>query len=782
MTSAGVATVLKERVFFAKDCENCNAFSCDGTFDGFSKTLLRRVNESDKHVQILVLVSTRKLALQITGAMRKFTKPMSIKVHACIGGTSVNEEKSALASGAHIIVGTPGRVKHIISSRFLVLSALNLFVMYNFLPLLNMKEDLSSIVTSLPEDIQKGKCVCTSSRPLGRRLMEQFCKEMSLCSFYCVSGDAILQRDVPKPESGIDDGGKAMDDGGEDLDCKVFFAKDCENCDAFLCDCTFDGFLKTLLRRVSERDEHVQILVLVSTRELALQITRAMKKFAKPMSIKVHACIGGTSVNEEKSALASGAHIIVGTPGRVKHIISSRFLVLSALNLFVMYNFLPLLNMKEDLSSIVTSLPEDIQKGKCVCTSSRPHGQRLMEQFCKEMSLCHFYGVSDDAVLERDVSTPESGIDDGGKAIDDGGEVVDCKGKEPLEDELRQTNSFVYIRHIMAAIQSVDVKRRSVQVLVIAPQIEGVKQISKELQDSLSSTKILVYGCSGRWICTRDYELSNNVHVLIAPPQRALYLLRRECIYTGSIRILVMVNADKLFCTGSKTLLHSIIHFMPKRVQCVMLSGKELIHASIAHDTAVYPYEKLARSEPLETVINRRRHICIEVQGDQQNEQSRDFCSYNVTAKKTQFEVICDLYPKLECKRTVIICKRPKKTIWIQEHLAARGYLVAYCVGKKTKKFREEMQTFESSPSGVVLIAQNSANLFRDKEISVIVNYEMPKEVRGYLGRVAPTDLEKERTVVNLIKNKREAVLMKKVQSRYGIDIEHFIDPHCISF
>ncbi|CAJ0596960.1 unnamed protein product, partial [Cylicocyclus nassatus] len=353
----------------------------------------------------------------------------------------------------------------------------------------------------------------------------------------------------------------------------------------------------------------------------------------------------------------------------------------------------------------------------------------------------------------------------------------------PLEDEHDRANFTAHTHHILAAIRGVDVDKKAVQVLVIAPRKEDVKQILDELQKSLSSTKILVHGCCEQTKLRDDgYVLSNGVHALIASPQRACHLLRRQFLHTDTIKVLVMVKADELFCTGFKTLLHGIIQSMPESVQCVLLSGKELIHASEADDNAVSPYEKLATSEPREPVINRRRHICIEVQDDQQSEQSRDFCRNNVAAKKTQFEVLCDLYTKLEYEKTVIICKWPKKATWIQEHLAARGYRVVCLVGMKTKKFREEMQKFESSSSGVVLITETSANLFKEKEISVIVNYEMPRKAKGYVGRVAPTDLERERTVVNLVKNKREANLMETVQSQYGISIEHFMNPHCIKF
>ncbi|CAJ0596998.1 unnamed protein product [Cylicocyclus nassatus] len=547
---------------------------------------------------------------------------------------------------------------------------------------------------------------------------------------------------------------------------RVFFTRDVDSSEQFSNAYTSKEFLKTLLGRLNKSDNHVQALVL---------ITEAMTKIAEPMSVEVHACVGGTSINEEKLALAKGAHIIVGTPGRVKHMIFLGFLVLNALDLFVMYNFCPLLSkdIKEAVSSIISSLPEDIQKGKCVCTSNMPRAQRLLEQYCKEMSLCNFRDESSD-LLERDVPTPESGIDDGVEAMD-------CE--DPLEDEHDQANLTAHTHHILAAIRGVDVDKEAVQVLVIAPRKEDVKQILDELQKSLSSTKILVHGCCEQTKLRDDgYVLSNGVHVLIASPQRACHLLRRQFLHTDSIQVLVMVKADELFCTGFKTLLHDVIQSMPESVQCVLLSGKELIHASEAVDNTVSPYEKLAPSEPREPVMNRRRHICIEVQDDQQSERTRDFCRNNVAAKKTQFEVLCDLYEKLEYEKTVIICKWPKKAIWIQEHLAARGYHIVCLVGMKTKKFREEMQKFESSSSGVVLITETSANLFKEKEISVIVNYEMPRKAKGYVGRVAPMDLERERTVVNLVKNNREANLMETVQSQYGISIEHFINPHCIKF
>ena len=53
------------------------------------------------------------------------------------------------------------------------------------------------------------------------------------------------------------------------------------------------------------------------TRELAQQIEKVMRALGDYLQVKVHACVGGTSVREDIRILQSGVHVVVGTPGRV---------------------------------------------------------------------------------------------------------------------------------------------------------------------------------------------------------------------------------------------------------------------------------------------------------------------------------------------------------------------------------------------------------------------------------------------------------------------------------
>jgi len=72
-----------------------------------------------------------------------------------------------------------------------------------------------------------------------------------------------------------------------------------------------------MLEQLDYSKRTVQGLILVPTRELALQVQRVIASIGDYLGVASHACIGGTSVQKDMSVLRSGVHVIVGTPGRV---------------------------------------------------------------------------------------------------------------------------------------------------------------------------------------------------------------------------------------------------------------------------------------------------------------------------------------------------------------------------------------------------------------------------------------------------------------------------------
>ena len=72
--------------------------------------LAETLNPGERHVQSVVLTPTRELAVQVSEELRSLCKYRGLSVVTVYGGQSMNRQLDALQKGAHIVVGTPGRI------------------------------------------------------------------------------------------------------------------------------------------------------------------------------------------------------------------------------------------------------------------------------------------------------------------------------------------------------------------------------------------------------------------------------------------------------------------------------------------------------------------------------------------------------------------------------------------------------------------------------------------------------------------------------------------------
>jgi len=92
------------------------------------------------------------------------------------------------------------------------------------------------------------------------------------------------------------------------------------------------AFLISLINK-SFLDRNQRVLIIVPTRELAVQIEDEFKLFAKGTDLKAVAAIGGVNIKKQTYALRNRPHFVIGTPGRIKDLIDRR-----KLNLFLFQN------------------------------------------------------------------------------------------------------------------------------------------------------------------------------------------------------------------------------------------------------------------------------------------------------------------------------------------------------------------------------------------------------------------------------------------------------------
>lgn len=117
------------------------------------------------------------------------------------------------------------------------------------------------------------------------------------------------------------------------------------------------AFLIPLINKIIHNRSE-KVLIIIPTRELAVQITDELREFAKGFHISSLLCIGGASINTQILALRQNPNIIIGTPGRLKDLIQRRFLNLSNFKNIVLDEVDRMVDIgfREDIKYIVSLL------------------------------------------------------------------------------------------------------------------------------------------------------------------------------------------------------------------------------------------------------------------------------------------------------------------------------------------------------------------------------------------------------------------------------------------
>ncbi|HCI53767.1 MAG TPA: ATP-dependent RNA helicase DbpA [Gallionella sp.] len=146
------------------------------------------------------------------------------------------------------------------------------------------------------------------------------------------------------------------------------------------------AFALPLLTRLNPRRFAVQAMVLCPTRELADQVTQELRRLARSEdNIKIITLCGGATMRPQIASLEHGAHIVVGTPGRIMDHLDRNTLELSALNTLVLDEADRMLDMGfyDSLAYVVKHCPRDRQT--LMFSATYPDGvMRLARQFMRQ--------------------------------------------------------------------------------------------------------------------------------------------------------------------------------------------------------------------------------------------------------------------------------------------------------------------------------------------------------------------------------------------------------------
>jgi ATP-dependent RNA helicase DeaD len=156
----------------------------------------------------------------------------------------------------------------------------------------------------------------------------------------------------------------------------------------------------------TEKQAGTQVLILTPTRELAVQVSEQLKKFAKYKKLGVSVIFGGMSIDRQIKDLKKKPEIIVGTPGRVIDHIKRRTLKLDSINTLVLDEADEMMNMGfiDDVKFIMSEIPEGDRQTLLFSATMPKAIQELVTRFMKSPSIVKTMdqgGASDPQIEEH---------------------------------------------------------------------------------------------------------------------------------------------------------------------------------------------------------------------------------------------------------------------------------------------------------------------------------------------------------------------------------------------
>ncbi len=137
------------------------------------------------------------------------------------------------------------------------------------------------------------------------------------------------------------------------------------------------GFILPLLQRLSTgnraRSNHIRALILIPTRELAVQVAEALAIYGKFLPISSAVVYGGVKINPQMMQLRSGIDILVATPGRLLDLYRQNAVKFDQVQMLVLDEADKMLNLgfKDEMNDVLKLLPRKRQNLLFSATFSR---------------------------------------------------------------------------------------------------------------------------------------------------------------------------------------------------------------------------------------------------------------------------------------------------------------------------------------------------------------------------------------------------------------------------
>ena len=307
----------------------------------------------------------------------------------------------------------------------------------------------------------------------------------------------------------------------------------------------------------------------------------------------------------------------------------------------------------------------------------------------------------------------------------------------------------------IGSLQLIEPEKDEVQCLVLSPTRELASQTSivyKFLGEYLNiKVTLLIGGCT---VGGDVKKLKECPQILVGTPGRVLDLINRKKLSLSYLKSFILDEADEMLSKGFLNTIHEIFTLIPISAQSLLFSAtmpKDIIEITT----------KFMR-EPCKILVKNEE---LTLQGIKQY--------YVYLKKEDKLDVLFQLYRGIEIAQAIIYCNTKKTVEKVSEDLKKNGHMISSIHSDLKQSERDiVMKGFRNGTTRVLVTTDLLARGIDVYQVSLVINYEMPKEKETYIHRIGRSGrFGRKGTAINFV-TPAEKDQLEEIQNYYNTNIE----------
>ena len=310
----------------------------------------------------------------------------------------------------------------------------------------------------------------------------------------------------------------------------------------------------------------------------------------------------------------------------------------------------------------------------------------------------------------------------------------------------------------IGALSRINVNQNENQVLIMVPTHELAQQISSvvgSLSSMVDGIKIkTIIGGSSIDSDINDMR-ENPPHIIVGCPGRVYDMIRRKHINAQKLKLVILDEADEMLSSGFKEQVYNVFQHLNKNAQIALFSAT--LPSNIYQITNKFMRDPVKISVKTESLtLEGIKQYFVAVDDDRQ-----------------KYLTLKDLYQFISVSQCIIYANSVKRVMDLYEAMKEDNFPVCCIHSNMDKSEREKsFEEFRSGSARVLISSNVTARGIDIQQVSVVINFDLPKDVHTYLHRIGRSGRwGRKGTGINFI-TRRDIIKMKEIESYYTTQVD----------